>query len=240
MNFFARFFQRGRRDRKLRLLNRANTFQTLQQGHMSDGDIEKLRWRQATADCRQEWRASACVLNLQESAPGSEVGRKFLASLEAGDIHYLAGGIHYDRRFDEDWALAYALHPKCDLGTGWLLLLGSGSPMAIEKYLWENADEKNPFGPFEADVHRNDAIVGRMNDGSFASRDYAPPDTDRIFRYRREMKAALSEGHPLRWIVPNDAFRGMKGLEAKPRFEVSGDNVLESFETWLNRDAQSR
>lgn len=108
--------------------------------------------------------------------------------------------------------------------------------MTIEKYLWENRDKENPFGPFEADVHRIDVIAGRMNAGSFASRDYATPDIGRIHRYKREMNAALSGGQSLRWNLSDDAFQGMKGLEAETRFERSGDDVFENFEIWLNKD----
>lgn len=236
MNFFAKLFRRKGRDRLLGQLNRANTFGKIQQRNMSGEEIEKQRWRQATADRRQEWREAAHVLNLQENAPDSDAGRDFLASLEPGDIHCLAGGIHYDGRFDEDWALACALHPKCDLGTGWLLFLGSGSPMTIEKYLWENRDKENPSGPFQADVHRNDVIAGRMNAGSFASRDYAVPDISRIHKHKREMKTALSENRSLRWNIPNDAFQGLKSLEARTRFERNGDDIFEDFETWLNKE----
>lgn len=52
---------------------------------MSGEEIEKLRWRQATADRRQEWRENAHVLNLHENAPDSDAGREFLASLESGN-----------------------------------------------------------------------------------------------------------------------------------------------------------
>ncbi|WP_299847649.1 hypothetical protein [uncultured Roseovarius sp.] len=236
MNFVKKFFQGRKRDRLIRQLNEANTFQKLQQANMSEEQIEARRRRQASAHERQKWLDSARELNLHEIMPDSEEGRAFLAKLDAGDIHYLASNIYYDGPFDEDWAMACLLHPKCDLGTGWQLFLGSGSPMSIEEYLWENDAKKNPLGIFEADVHRNDAILKRMNTVSFASRDYAPSEPERVLAYETKMHAALSEGKKLRWHIPDDAFIGLKGLEAETHFERNGDDILEAFEIWLAKN----
>lgn len=203
---------------------------------MSQEQIEKLRWRQARAHHRQDWRDDAHVLNLHETSPDSDEGRDFLAQLDGGDIHYLASQIAYDGNFDEDWAMAYLLHSKCDLGTGWLLFLGAESPMVIEDYLWRHETKENPLGIFKDDVHRNDTILERMDAMNFVSRDYAPDAPERILAYKKEMHVALSEGKKLRWHIPDDAFTGLKGLEAKTRFEKSGDDVLEAFEIWLAKN----
>lgn len=233
MNFLKSLFQRRKRNHTLRQLNTANTFQKHQQENMSAQQIEKRRWRQANAHHRQEWRENARVLNLHEVTPDSDEGRAFLAKLDAGDIHYLASNIYFDGPFDENWAMACLLHPKCDLGTGWLLFLGSGSPLSIEEYLWQIAAKDKSLGIFEADVRRNDAILKRMNAESFESRDYAPAKPELVLAYKKEMYAALSEGKELRWHIPENAFTGLKGLDAKSRFERVGDDILEAFEVWL-------
>jgi hypothetical protein len=236
VNFVKKFFQGRKRDRLLRQLNEANTFQKILEANMSEEQISLRRRRQENAQHRQKWLDSACVLNLRVITPDSEEGRAFLGQLNAGDIHYLASNIYYDGPFDEDWAMACLLHPKCDLGTGWQLFLGSGSPMSIEEYLWENDAKKNPLGIFEADVHRNDAILMRMNASDFKSRDFAPAEPERVIAYKTEMLAALSGGRKLRWHIPDDAFIGLKGLKAETYLERHGDDILEAFDIWLAKN----
>jgi len=236
LRVFNKFILRRKRQRVLRALNEANIFKRIQQENMSPEQIEKSRRGQQTAHRRQEWRDTTHVLNLHENAPDSDGGLALLSSLEAGDIHYLASMIAYDGNFDEAWALAFLHHPKCDLGTAWLLFLGYGSPMIVEDYLRKNEGAENPFGHFSNNVERNDAILARMKAGDFASRNYAPADPQRINKYKNEVEAALSEGKSIRWNIPDDAYSGLKGLEAKTRYEKFGDDVFEDFETWLAKN----
>ncbi|MCG7521276.1 hypothetical protein [Ruegeria sp. Ofav3-42] len=226
-----------KRKRALRKLNKMNTFKQLQFLQSTPEEIVKAernaeRWK-ATKHLRPDWEATAHVINMHETSPGSANGQAFLNTLDAHDIHYLAERIYYDAMYDEAWALAFVAHPECDLGTGWLLFLGSGSPMGIEKYLRENADEDRPFGFYKEDVERNDAVLARMNTRDFKTRNFAPSDPERIREYRTELKAALRAGHSLRWQIPDDAFVGLKGFDAKSKYEKSGDNVLFDFELWL-------
>lgn len=50
--------------------------------------------------------------------------------------------------------------PQYDLGTAWLLFLGSEWPMAIEQQIWRCGDDENPLDLFE-DMHRNDIVFDR-------------------------------------------------------------------------------
>lgn len=234
LGIISQFVRRYRLDRVLRKLNQADTFRRIQGTKLSAGDVEALRRREATAHRRQEWRDNAHIINLHESAPDSAQGRMFLASLTAADIHCLAGEIHYDGRYDEDWALAFATHPKCDLGTGWLLFLGKGVPKMSQSSF--EADEGNEPAGKHLDVfaQRQNIIADRFRTGGYASRDYSPQDPERIKRCRRDIRTALAGGEALRWDIPDDAFRGLKGLDAKSRYEKSGDDVFLDFETWLD------
>ncbi|CAD0185261.1 hypothetical protein RUESEDTHA_02147 [Ruegeria sp. THAF57] len=226
-----------KRKRALRKLNKANTFKKLQLLYSTPEEIVEAernaeRWK-ATKHLRPDWEATAHVINMHETSPDSAGGQAFLNTLDAHDIHYLARQICYDGMYDEAWVLAFVKHPECDLGTGWLLFLGSGSPMSIEKYLRDNADKDKPFGIFKDDVERNDIILARMKACDFFTRDFAPNDPKRIREYKVEMKDALSEGKSLRWQVPDDAFKGLRGFDAKSKYEQSFDDVLINFDLWL-------
>jgi len=226
-----------KRKRLLRKLNKANTFKQLQLQYSTPEEIaggERNAMRQtANRHLRPDWEATAHIINMHETSPDSAEGQAFLNTLDAHDIHHLAQQVCYDAMYDEAWVLAFVNHPACDLGTGWLLFLGSGSPMDIEKYLRENADGERPFGSFKDDVERNDVILSRMNARDFKTRNFAPKNPKRIREYKMEIKGALNEGHSLRCQIPEDAFVGLKGFDAKSKYEKSGDDVLIDFELWL-------
>ncbi|MBT8458440.1 MAG: hypothetical protein KJN60_02105 [Boseongicola sp.] len=82
---------------------------------------------------RKEWRNTAHVIDLYEHSPESEEGQAFLGVLLRADIHIIAGSLHHDGRYGADWAEAFVTSPQRDLGTAWLLFLGSEWPMVIEQ-----------------------------------------------------------------------------------------------------------
>ncbi|UWR01509.1 hypothetical protein K3740_10485 [Ruegeria conchae] len=237
MSTISKLIFNFKRKRLLRKLNRANTFKQLQLQHSTPEEFleaeQNAERRVATRHLRPDWEAAAQVINMHETPPDSHEGRAFLNTLDTHDIHYLAERISYDAMYDEAWVLAFIEHPACDLGTGWLLFLGSGSPAGIEKYLRENADEDRPFGFYKDDVERNDAILVRMNARDFKTRNFAPKNTKRIREYKLEIQGALDEGYSLRWQIPDDAFAGLRGFDAKSKYEKSGDDVFIDFELWL-------
>ncbi len=185
---------------------------------------------------RPEGRESAKIIDLHATAPDTEAGQAFLKTLDAVELHNLAGKFHCDAFNDQSWAMAFLTHPNCDLGTGWLLFLGGGSPMQIEDYLVENAEDESASELFQDAINRNDAIVARMMARDFRSRDFVPEEAGRINEYKAAMKAARAAGKTLRWTIPSDAFKGLKGLEAKSRVEKSGDTVCEGFAIWLAKN----
>lgn len=235
MGLGSKLLRRWTRARHLRDLNTANMFRQTQQAHLSPQAAQALRLRRENAQLRQQWHASAKRLNLHDSAPDSDAGQAFLATLTGADIHALACALHYDGRYDDAWALGFVGHPACDLGTAWAVFLGTGAPMQIERYLWEN-DGKT--GPFAEEVRRNDLIVRRMAEDGFATRDFAPQDIGRIAEYGAAMQAARAQGLSLRWDIPKAAFQGLKGAPVRARVEKIGDDVLDSFDSWLARSPQ--